>query len=131
MNGLRLVGGDTMNYWISDYREDLLKTMEWDFLLINDSEARMLSGENNLRRAAEKIIGMGPHTLVIKRGSLASFYFERMGISWSRGICCRSPDPTGASCLRGGSSISCRPRRQSAGREDFSYGSERAVSMAR
>ena len=53
MNGLRLVGGDTMNYWIADHREDLLKTIaEWDFLLINDSEARMLSGENNLRRAA-------------------------------------------------------------------------------
>ena len=51
MNGLRLVGGDTMNYWIADHRADLLKTIaEWDFLLINDSEARMLSGANNLRR---------------------------------------------------------------------------------
>src|SRR5258706_1428360 len=47
MNGVRLVGGDTMNYWIQDHRENLLKTIaEWDFLLINDSEARMLSGEN-------------------------------------------------------------------------------------
>src|SRR5260370_11640495 len=68
MNGLRLVGGDTMNYWISDYREDLLKTIaEWDFLLINASEARMLSGENNLRRAAGAIIAMGPQHLPIKR----------------------------------------------------------------
>ena len=50
-----------MNYWIADFREELLKTIaEWDFLLINDSEARMLSGENNLRKAAAKIIGMGP-----------------------------------------------------------------------
>ena len=49
MNGLRLAGGDTMNYWIQDFRDELLKTIhDWDFLLINDSEARMLSGENNL-----------------------------------------------------------------------------------
>src|SRR5689334_2948384 len=70
MNGsLRLVGGDTMNYWIQDFREDLLKTIaQWDFLLINDGEARMLSGEYNLRKAADKILDMGPHTLVIKRG---------------------------------------------------------------
>src|SRR2546430_1689031 len=69
MNGVRLVGGDTMNYWINDYRQELLATIaEWDFLLINDSEARLLSGVYNLRRAAEKILDMGPHTLVIKRG---------------------------------------------------------------
>ena len=44
MNGVRLVGGDTMNYWISDFRPQLLETIrEWDFLLINDSEARLLS----------------------------------------------------------------------------------------
>src|SRR5579864_8949135 len=69
MKGTRLVGGDTMNYWIADHREELLKTIaEWDFLLINDAEARMLSGEYNLRKAAAKITTMGPSTLVIKRG---------------------------------------------------------------
>ena len=71
MNGatLQLTGGDTMNYWIADFREELLKTIAgWDFLLINDSEARMLSGENNLRKAARRIQEMGPRTLVIKRG---------------------------------------------------------------
>jgi sugar/nucleoside kinase (ribokinase family) len=51
MNGLRLAGGDTMNYWIKDYRDELLGAIRtWDFLLINDSEARMLSAENNLKR---------------------------------------------------------------------------------
>ena len=56
MNGsLRLVGGDTMNYWISSYRDELLETIaEWDFLLINDGEARMLSGEHNLKKAGGK-----------------------------------------------------------------------------
>ncbi|HUJ22533.1 MAG TPA: PfkB family carbohydrate kinase [Bryobacteraceae bacterium] len=77
MNGTRFVGGDTMNYWIRDYRDELLATIrEWDFLLINDSEARMLAGEHNLRRAAEKILGMGPHTLVIKRGEYGAILFQ-------------------------------------------------------
>ena len=78
MNGVHLAGGDTMNYWIRDYRDDLLATIrQWDFLLINDAEARMLSGEYNLRRAAAKIMGMGPHTLVIKRGEYGAILFHR------------------------------------------------------
>ncbi|MGP8246479.1 MAG: PfkB family carbohydrate kinase, partial [Bryobacteraceae bacterium] len=55
MNGLKLAGGDTMNYWIRDFRSELVDTIaEWDFLLINDAEARMLSGEHNLRQAAAR-----------------------------------------------------------------------------
>ena len=47
MPGVKFAGGDTMNYWINDYRDELLETIrEWDFLLINDSEARLLSGES-------------------------------------------------------------------------------------
>jgi sugar/nucleoside kinase (ribokinase family) len=77
MASLKLTGGDTMNYWINDYRADLLKTLrQWDFLLINDSEARLLSGEHNLRRAAAKILEMGPHTLVIKRGEYGAMLFH-------------------------------------------------------
>jgi sugar/nucleoside kinase (ribokinase family) len=76
MNGLLLTGGDTMNYWIRDYRADLEQTLrDWDFLLINDSEARMLSGEYNLRRAAAKIQQMGPRTLVVKRGEYGAILF--------------------------------------------------------
>jgi len=78
MNGLKLVGGDTMNYWIKDYRAELEATVrEWDFLLINDSEAHQLSGERNLRAAAAKILDMGPHTLVIKRGEYGAVLFRR------------------------------------------------------
>jgi sugar/nucleoside kinase (ribokinase family) len=105
MNGLRLVGGDTMNYWIADHRQDLLKTIaEWDFLLINDSEARMLSGENNLRRAAEKILGMGPHTLVIKRGEYGAILFREDGHFMVPGYLLQEIfDPTGAGdCFAGG-----------------------------
>jgi sugar/nucleoside kinase (ribokinase family) len=78
LNGVLLTGGDTMNYWIQDFREQLLATIaEWDFLLINDSEARMLSGEQNLRRAANAILGMGPNTVVIKRGEYGAMLFRR------------------------------------------------------
>jgi len=78
MDGVRFVGGDTMNYWITGFRNQLLATIaEWDFLLINDSEARQLSGEHNLRRAADVIHGMGPKTLVIKRGEYGAILFRR------------------------------------------------------
>jgi sugar/nucleoside kinase (ribokinase family) len=78
MNHLRLAGGDTMNFWINDFREELLATLcQWDFLLINDSEARLLSGEYNLRRAAARILEMGPRTLVIKRGEYGAILFGR------------------------------------------------------
>jgi sugar/nucleoside kinase (ribokinase family) len=105
MNGVRLVGGDTMNYWIADYRQELLETIrEWDFLLINDAEARMLSGEHNLRRAASKILDMGPHTLVIKRGEHGAILFRRGCHFMVPGFLLQDVfDPTGAGdCFAGG-----------------------------
>ena len=105
MNGARLVGGDTMNYWINDFREQLLATLsEWDFLLINDSEARLLSGESNLRRAAEKIAGMGPRTLVVKRGEYGALLFQGdRHFSVPGFLLDRVLDPTGAGdCFAGG-----------------------------
>ena len=105
MNGLRLAGGDTMNYWIKDYRGELLDTIrQWDFLLINDAEARMLSGEYNLKRAAEKIFEMGPHTLVIKRGEYGAILFHRDSHFIVPGYLLEEVfDPTGAGdCFAGG-----------------------------
>ncbi len=101
----KLVGGDTMNFWIKDFREELLKTIaEWDFLLINDGEARMLSGENNLRKAANKIMDMGPSTLVIKRGEYGAILFRRDGHFMVPGYLLDDVfDPTGAGdCFAGG-----------------------------
>ena len=106
MNGaLRLVGGDTMNYWIRDFRADLLRTIaEWDFLLINDAEARMLSGENNLKKAAAKIIGMGPSILVIKRGEHGAILWHGDRHFMVPGYLLEDVfDPTGAGdCFAGG-----------------------------
>jgi sugar/nucleoside kinase (ribokinase family) len=105
MNGLRLVGGDTMNYWIKDYRNELLATIrDWDFLLINDSEARMLSGEHNLRRAANAILDVGPNTLVIKRGEYGAMLFRHDSHFVVPGYLLEEVfDPTGAGdCFAGG-----------------------------
>ena len=64
---------DTMNFWIEGKRADLLRVLERvDVLLINDAEARMLAGEPNLVKAARAITGMGPRTVVIKRGEYGS-----------------------------------------------------------
>ncbi len=105
MQQARFVGGDTMNYWIRDYRDGLLAAIRnWDFLLINDSEARMLSGENNLRRAAKKILGMGPKTLVIKRGEYGAMLFREDSLFIVPGYLLEDVyDPTGAGdCFAGG-----------------------------
>jgi sugar/nucleoside kinase (ribokinase family) len=65
----KLVVGDTMNFWIEGKRDELMKTMRYlDVLIINDSEARLLTQEPNLIRAGKKIIGMGPKILIIKKG---------------------------------------------------------------
>jgi len=105
MKQTRLAGGDTMNYWIQDYREELLATLKgWDFLLINDSEARMLSGEANLKHAARKIMAMGPNTLVIKRGEYGAMLFHNNQHFVAPGyLLDRVCDPTGAGdCFAGG-----------------------------
>jgi len=105
MNGVKLTGGDTMNYWISDFRGELLETIkQWDFLLINDGEARQLSGEYNLRSAAAKVQAMGPGTLVIKRGEYGAILFHGGRHFMAPGYLLESVfDPTGAGdCFAGG-----------------------------
>jgi sugar/nucleoside kinase (ribokinase family) len=65
----RLVAADTMNYWIEGTPDELRQVLERiDILIINDSEARELSREANLVKAARALKAMGPCTVVIKRG---------------------------------------------------------------
>ncbi|MCU0226430.1 MAG: PfkB family carbohydrate kinase [Bryobacterales bacterium] len=102
----RFVGGDTMNFWINDFREELLKTIaEWDLLMINDSESVELSGETNLRKAAARIHEMGPRWVVIKRGEYGAVLFEKgTGHFAAPGyLLDQVKDPTGAGdCFAGG-----------------------------
>jgi sugar/nucleoside kinase (ribokinase family) len=75
-----LVACDTMNFWISGRLEELKKTLaRVDVLLINDAEARQLSGEWNLVKAARAIRGMGPKTLVLKKGEHGVLMFSEQG----------------------------------------------------
>lgn len=65
----RLVGADTMNYWIERTPDELRAVLgRVDILIVNDSEARQLANDPNLVRAARKVQAMGPRILVIKRG---------------------------------------------------------------
>jgi sugar/nucleoside kinase (ribokinase family) len=76
----KLVGGDTMNYWINDHRQNLGEMLKRvDVLLINDGEAKMLAGDNSLPRAARKVLELGPKALVIKHGEYGATIFFRDG----------------------------------------------------
>jgi sugar/nucleoside kinase (ribokinase family) len=80
MNGVRLTGCDTMNYWINRTPKELAETLKLvDVLLINDTEAKMLARETNLPRAASKVLAMGPRALVIKHGEYGATIFFRDG----------------------------------------------------
>jgi sugar/nucleoside kinase (ribokinase family) len=80
MPGVKLVGGDTMNLWINIERENLGEMLKRvDVLLINDGEAKMLSGDGSLPRAARKVLEMGPKALVIKHGEYGATIFFRDG----------------------------------------------------
>jgi sugar/nucleoside kinase (ribokinase family) len=73
----RLIACDTISHWIEGARpelEALLKKI--DILVINDEEARLLSGERNVVRAARKILALGPRTLLVKRGEYGVLLFS-------------------------------------------------------
>ncbi|HED66845.1 MAG TPA: sugar kinase [Planctomycetes bacterium] len=72
----RLVVADTMNLWIDIARDELIDLLgRIDGLVLNDEEARMLTGEANLFRAAGKILEMGPKFIVLKKGEHGAFLF--------------------------------------------------------
>lgn len=76
MPNVKLVCGDTMNFWIADHTANLRKVLaELDVLLINDTEARLLTGESNLVKAAEAVMALGPKSLVIKHGEYGATVF--------------------------------------------------------
>ena len=74
---LRFVACDTMNYWIQNKKKELLKVIaRVDCLVLNDGEARQLTGETNLIRAAQKIKSWGPDHVVIKKGEHGVLLFS-------------------------------------------------------
>jgi sugar/nucleoside kinase (ribokinase family) len=76
----RLVACDTMNFWIQGKVEELKKTLaKTQILLVNDAEARELSGEWNLVKAARAIRAMGPRIVVVKKGEHGVLMFDENG----------------------------------------------------
>ena len=77
----RIVACDTMNFWISSRPEALKKVIERvDIFIINEGEARQLSGEVNLVKAARKLLDLGVKTLVVKRGEYGVLMFSRASV---------------------------------------------------
>jgi sugar/nucleoside kinase (ribokinase family) len=89
---------DTMNLWMDIMMDDLKKVLkEIDCLTINDSEARQLSGDFSLKRAAKTIMAMGPKTLIIKKGEHGALLFQDDRIFFCPALPLEEVfDPTGA-----------------------------------
>ena len=93
-----LVMADTMDFWIETQREELMRLLpRLDGLLLNDSEAKLLSEEENLIRAGRKVRAMGPKFVIIKKGEHGSFLFTEDGVFMLPGYPVADVvDPTGA-----------------------------------
>jgi len=102
----KFVVADTMDLWISMARADLLELLkEVDMLILNDSEAKQLTEEDNLICAGKKIVAMGPRYVAVKKGEHGCLLFGRDGEFFSTGAFPLETihDPTGAGdCFAGG-----------------------------
>lgn len=97
-NRPKLIVMDTMNFWMDIMMDDLLETIKMvDVLTINDAEARQLSGEYSLVKAANKILTMGPKYLIIKKGEHGALLFHEDKIFSAPALPLADVfDPTGA-----------------------------------
>jgi sugar/nucleoside kinase (ribokinase family) len=98
INRPKLIVMDTMNFWMDIALDDLLETIKMvDVLTINDAEARQLSGEYSLVKAAKKILTMGPKYLIIKKGEHGALLFHENKIFAAPALPLAEVfDPTGA-----------------------------------
>ena len=94
----KLIVLDTMNFWMDIALNDLLQTIALvDVLTINDAEARQLSGEYSLVKAAKKILNMGPKYLIIKKGEHGALLFNKDDVFYAPALPLEEVfDPTGA-----------------------------------
>jgi len=94
----KLIAMDTMNFWMDIALDDLKETLKLiDVLIINDEEARQLSGEYSLVKASRVIRAMGPKTLIIKKGEHGALLFQDEKIFFAPALPLEDVfDPTGA-----------------------------------
>ena len=98
LNNPKFVMIDTMNFWI-DGKPDILREVlgKVNLIVLNDEEARLLSGENNILLAAKKIMELGPKTLIIKKGEHGAMLFKDENIFFVPAVPLSTViDPTGA-----------------------------------
>ncbi|MDD5477485.1 MAG: PfkB family carbohydrate kinase [Candidatus Omnitrophica bacterium] len=104
MHSPKLVGLDSMNYWINTKRRELIKLLKLiDIYVANDQEARDLSGESNLIKAAKRLSSFGPKMVLIKKGEHGVLFYSR-SLHAANGLVFSLPaypvekviDPTGA-----------------------------------
>lgn len=94
----KLIVLDTMNFWMDIAMDDLKKVLKQiDIICVNDEEARQLSGDYSLRRAARTIMEMGPKTLIIKKGEHGALLFKGEKMFYCPALPLEEVfDPTGA-----------------------------------
>ncbi len=94
----KLVACDTMNFWIESRRSDVLELLgHVDAILLNDAEARQLTEESNLVKAARWIIARGPRIVIIKKGEHGAFMFTASSVFFAPAYPLEDVfDPTGA-----------------------------------
>ena len=93
-----LIAMDTMNFWMESALPDLKRVLRMvDLLMINDSEARQLSGEFSIVKAARKIMDMGPGFLIVKKGEHGALLFHENKVFFAPALPLEDVfDPTGA-----------------------------------
>ena len=94
----KLIVLDTMNFWIETAFEDLKEVLTMvDVLMVNDSEARQISGEHSLVKAAKTILNMGPKFLIVKKGEHGALLFNENNVFFAPALPLEDVfDPTGA-----------------------------------
>jgi sugar/nucleoside kinase (ribokinase family) len=94
----KLIVMDTMNFWMEIAMADLKEVLKHvDMLLVNDAEARQLSGEFSLVKAAKAIMAMGPKNLIIKKGEHGALLFGKDSVFFAPALPLEEVfDPTGA-----------------------------------
>jgi sugar/nucleoside kinase (ribokinase family) len=121
--GAELVGLDSMNLWIETEKDALLRAVaEVDYLLLNDAEIRMLTGEANLARAARGVMELGPKVVVAKRGEYGAALFTESEVFAIPGYLLEDVrDPTGAGDSFAGGFLGYLDGQRAAGLSPFDF----------
>lgn len=108
----KVVALDTWNLWIDTTRDELQKVIERsDMMFVNDEEARKLTGEINVTKAAKKILSWGPKVVVIKRGEYGALLYTKDMVFAVPGMpLSKVVDPTGAGDTFAGGFMGCVAR---------------------